>query len=161
MTMARDAGDVVGFDRLRPGDFAAFRAQAHGDLRARLELLATEPDAGDDTWVYRRSGVIRGIGALSLYQPWHWMLWSFPGALNLADWKRIIRFTRLRIENTFRDPAVLRISATARCDVRGAADLLERLGFTVEGLMQCYGPGGDAHWLYAITRAPHVNAMGG
>jgi hypothetical protein len=141
----------LGFDRLQPGDFTQFRWQARGELRARLDMLG-EPDLSDDAWVYRRGGIIRGIGALSQYMPWHWVLWSFPGELTMADWKRVIRFTRLRLESRFAIPGVMRISATARCDVPGAAELLERLGFGLEGVMQCYGPNGEAHWLYAITR---------
>lgn len=155
--IARSAFSRGRFDPLAPGDFAAFRTQAHGDLRARLDMLAGDPPASDDVWVYRRAGRIRGIGALSEFMPWHWMLWSFAGELSLADWKRVIRFTRLRIARRFDNPAVMRISATARCDVHGAAELLERLGFGLEGVMQCYGPGGEAHWLYAIARPAGVN----
>lgn len=144
----------LGFDRLTPAGIAAFRGQCAGELRARLDMLGTDFAVGDDGWLYRRDGVIRGIGALSQLMPWHWVLWSFPHDLNLGDWKRVMRFTRLRIARKFADPRVMRISATARCDVPGAASLLERLGFDVEGVLRCYGPGGEAHWQYAFVRPP-------
>lgn len=151
-----DASQVRGFERLTPAGVAAFRDQARGELRRRLDMIELDFAQGDDGWLYRRAGVVRGIGALSQFMPWHWMLWSFPGDLNLGDWKRIIRFTRLRVQRKLGESRVTRISATARCDVRGAAELLEVLDFRIEGVMHCYGPGGEAHYLYAITRAPEA-----
>jgi hypothetical protein len=130
-----------------------FRDQAAGAMRADLDRLgdfAAGPE--NDAWVYRRDGQgpIRGIGGLAREMPWRWVLWSFPGDLSLADWKRVIRFTRLRLDRRLASPECMRIEAKAWAGNPGAGLLLERLGFELEGVMRCYGPRGEAFRLYAI-----------
>lgn len=147
---------------LRGEDFDQFRMAATGELRQALDRIDHfEMDPLSDGWAYRRfgEGPIRGIGAIARELPWRWVLWSFPGELSLSDWKRVLRFTRLRIERKLQDPRCLRIEATANVMVPGAAAVLESLGFELEGVMRCYGPRGEAHRLYAIVQeGPHVGS---
>lgn len=151
--------DERGFEPLTETTLATFLGSARGELRERLQI-APPVVGGNDAWLYRRAGLIRGIGALEPVSPWHWMLWSFPGELNLGDWKRVMRFTRLRVARKFADHGATRVSATARCGVLEASRFLEALSFEVEGVMRCYGPGGEAHWLYAIVHPPQEAAHG-
>lgn len=139
------------FAPLTEWDFAVFKSQATGELRARLDLVSEIGiSERQDGWAYRRGGVIRGIGAISHVTPWRRVLWSFPGALNGGDWKRIIRFTRLRIARVLADSSLYRLEATARMDCPEACALLARLGFAFEARLDGYGPGGEAHMMFAI-----------
>jgi hypothetical protein len=136
---------------LTAGDWQSFRAQFSGALRDLYERVEIDPHPGLEAWTYRRGGIMRGVGGIGMDTPWRWVLWSFPGELSMADWKRVIRFTRARVKNRLAQPGVRRIWASASVDQPGAQALLERLGFSLEGVMRLYGPMGDER-LYAIVR---------
>lgn len=137
----------------QPGDFGRFRTALPPDLAEGLGgLVDFRLDGDSEGWSYSRGGVLRGVGFLSQMAPWRWLLWSFPGQLSMADWRRVIRFTRYRVIDRLSRPGARRIEATADVRRPEASRLLRRLGFTLEGTLRAYGEGGQSEYVFSIVR---------
>lgn len=106
-----------------------------------------------DAWAYVDGRHALGIGGIEPVWQGRYVLWSYDAGLGLGDWKRVLRFTRLRIDRAFEDPAVRRIEATGAIDSPRFCRFLQRLGFELEGRMAAYSPTGATMDMFARVRA--------
>ncbi len=138
------------------GEFREIRqvsdVYVEGVLAERMAEVLGENWAGlrlaGDAWAYVEAGRARGLGGIEPLWRGRYVLWSYEGGLRLGDWKRVLRFTRLRLERALADPAVRRIESTALVEPHYCR-FLERLGFQPEGLMQRYSPAGDDMMMFS------------
>ena len=103
-----------------------------------------------EAWAYVDGAVARGIGGLEPIWPGRLALWSYTGTLTAGDWKRVLRFTRLRLARAIEVPGTNRIEATALLDDPKYAGFLSRLGLKVEGRLCGYTPQGQAVDLFSM-----------
>ncbi|MEQ9436025.1 hypothetical protein [Hyphomonas sp.] len=105
-----------------------------------------------DAWAYVDGARALGVGGIEPVWQGRYVLWSYEAGLSLGDWKRVLRFTRLRIDRAFQDPAVRRIEATGAIDSPRFCRFLQRLGFECEGRLQAYAPTGATMDMFARVR---------
>jgi len=105
-----------------------------------------------DAWAYVVDGVAMGIGGIEPVWTGRRVLWSYQAGLGVGDWKRVLRFTRLKLDRAFEDPAVRRIEATAHIEGSQFCNFLERLAFRREGRLVAYSPNGETMDMFARVR---------
>jgi|GEM_PF-3348270 len=102
-----------------------------------------------DAWAYVDGGQARGIGGIEPVWKGRYVLWSYVSELSVGDWRRVLRFTRLRLQRALAQPDVNRVEATALLTHPRYCRFLERLGFLAEGMLLNYSPKGEDMMMYS------------
>lgn len=92
----------------------------------------------------------RVVGCGGLQPQWDGraLAWALIGRLPRAQWPRLFRLMRARIDAAFAN-GTRRIEADVRADFGQGCRLAHLLGFEVEALRRKYAPDGSDHFLYA------------
>lgn len=106
-----------------------------------------------EAWAYVSGTIAHGVAGIEPVWPGRFVLWSYTGDLTAGDWKRILRFTRLRLARKLQDPEVRRIEATALSRAASDCRFLEALGLVREGRLVNYGPKGETMDMFAVVPA--------
>jgi hypothetical protein len=139
----------------RAGDVLSFQPQIHQlfdvdeDDWVKWQTL-TPPGVAWTCFAYRAtgqtpiaSGGLRPIRGQNVKE-----FWALIGAPRRAEWGALIKMARAAIDA---DPAG-RVQAVGYTDHPHAAQTLEHLGLSFEGVMHGYGPNGRDAALYARVR---------
>lgn len=105
-----------------------------------------------EAWALVEGGRARGIGGIEPVWSGRYVLWSYAADLGLREWGQVLRFTRLRIVRALEREGVRRVECTASLSAPHYGRFLERLGFTYEGTLRAYGPGGETMAMYSQVR---------
>lgn len=143
------------------GEFRAIRhvADVHiGQILA--ERMARELGTGwdslslkGDAWAYCEGARALGIGGIEPVWRGRCVLWSYAADLSLGDWRRVLRFTRLRIGRAMASEDVRRVEACASLSSDRYCRFLERLGLEAEGVMRAWSPLGEDMMMFARVKS--------
>lgn len=95
------------------------------------------------------------IGIAGVYQRHHgcWAAWMIRSkSLRGADMLPVHRFALRFLDDFLYDDAHRRVEITVLASFPAAIRWARMLGFEREGLMRCYDPAGQDHWLYSRVR---------
>lgn len=103
-----------------------------------------------EAWAYVEGNHALGVGGIEPIWTGRHVLWSYQADLKFGDWRRILRFTRLRLARAIERPDVRRIEATALLSEGRYCRFLEKgLGFMREGVLMSYSPEGEDMMMFA------------
>jgi len=123
-----------------------YKESVEGDVGHAVEYLAHQHEWSPATSIFWDGSLVACAGIMNMWPKvgamWSLISKNIPGNGVLA-----VRSAKERIENVMQDYRRIQVEVLTDSDV--SVRFIEFLGFTREGTMKSYGPGGQDYYLYA------------